>query len=589
MKGKRILGNNWLMIRCVFTDAPAFAWLSLPVAALVAADNVIGNALLPNFLYDALANRLPLGRILTVLALFAALLGTRYLLRALVEEWLRPRARIALKGKLQARLYRQAAQLDLGCYDNPAFYNDFVFAASQAEDRALEIFDTGTRFVSCLLMLGGYLGVMLALDPVVLLPAGGYLLVSFLLNKRRARLNYERDAALKPDERRRDYAARVFYLPEYAKELRTTRIGEPLLAGFRGAMARIRGIYARYGRKLAGLSLADELVCESLLLNGGVYAYLAYGLLIAHSITVGNLMSLAFSVENTIWRVNDIISCIPKFAEHALYAENFRQFLAYEPRIRSGRAPLPQDRTLELRDLSFGYDDRPILCNLNMQIRPGERVAVVGANGAGKSTLVKLLLRLYDPTAGAVLLGGRDVRELDLGAYRSLFGTAFQDFQLYAATLGENVAMDTLQGRETALRAALQRAGLPLEALPRGLDTPLTREFAAEGFEPSGGEAQKLAVARVWFRDASLAILDEPSAALDPISEHQLTEAMLALPRSRSLVFISHRLAACTVADKIYVLDQGRIAEQGSHRELLAQNGLYARMWQAQASRYQAE
>lgn len=590
MKLAKVVKNNKTMLGVVFRFVPLFAWLSVIVTVLIAADNVVCNSLLVNYLYNALAQKVPVREVLWVLSAVGVLLVTRYLLRAILEESIKPKARIILYDKLQTRLYEKAVKMDLSCYDNPDFYNDFVFAVSEAETRAFELFETVMRLASCVLMFGGYVGVMLELDPVVMIPAALYFAVSFAVNSKRVKINYSRTAELKPEERRRDYAARVFYLPEYAKELRMTNIREPVFHGFTQAICKIKAICVRHGKKLALLSVADELLCEAVLLNGGVYAYLVYALSISKSITVGGFMSLAFTVENVIWRMNDIISSVPQFAQHALYIENFIRFLDYEPEIKSGSKPVPVNGNIELRHVTFGYDaSNPIIKDVNLTIRQGEKIAIVGFNGAGKTTLVKLLLRLYDISDGEILLGGINIKELDLKEYRKYCGTTFQDFQIFAAKLCENVAMEKVERTDKQIEASLIKSGFTdrLQSLPLGVHTPLTREFDESGVNLSGGEAQKVAISRCFYRDCPFVILDEPSAALDPISEYNLNHALVEMAADKTVLFISHRLSTATIADRIYVLDHGQISESGSHRELLAQGGKYAEMWNAQAGKYQ--
>ncbi len=593
MKLKRILSNNILMAGYVFRYTPRYAWLSVAASVLVAADNIIGNALLINFLYDALANRMPLGTVLLVLAGVGTLLTVRYLLRAFVEEDLKPRAQVQLRGRLQQGLYSKAVGLDLACYDDPAFYDSFVWAVSQAEERAFAVFETVQRLFSCLLMFLGYLGVMIWLDPWIILPAALFFAVSLFLNARRAQVEYRQEEEKKPYQRQRDYAFRVFYLERYAKELRLSHIGEVLLRDFAAAVEQLKKLCLKYGKKMAGLSMADEFVCEALILNGGVYGRLAYALLVARSITVGNMMSLAFSAENIIWRTKDLIQCASDLGKHALYIERFRAFLAYKSKLHSGSLR-PQQGAIELKNVTFSYRPQtpPVLKDFNLTVRPGEKLAVVGENGAGKSTLVKLLLHLYDPIQGSVCLAGRDIRTLDLHQYRAQIGAVFQDYQIFAATVGENVALDRLTGAEApGIRQALQKAGLGdwLNALPQELETQLTKEFDDAGAQPSGGQAQKLAIARLLYRNVPILILDEPSSALDPISEYQLNRMIQEISRDKTVLFISHRLSATVGADRIILLEGGKIAESGTHAELLAKGGKYAGMWQAQAQNYAIE
>lgn len=577
------------MIAYVFRCAPLFVILSFIAAGLTAAEGVVCNALLLNFLYNALAQRLSLFYIFTGLALVGLLLLIRCLLSSYLEEIVRPRSQIILKTKMQPQLCTRATQIDLYRYDNPEYYDSLFFAVEEADTRAMACFDTLVQLFSCLLMLVGYTGVMLALDPFVLIPAGLFFAVSSWLNFRRAELGFARTAAMKPEERRSDYANRVFYLPDYAKELRLTGISEVISGIFQRAVTNLQRIVRSYGKKLTRIDVLDEVLCQAVLLNGGLYAYLAYALMVAGTIQVGGMMALAMSAENIIWRANDVIALIPKFSEHALYAEAFLHFLEEEERSVSGTIDPPLEGTVELHGLSFSYGENPpVLDGVDLALRPGEKIVLVGENGAGKSTLVKLLLGLYQPTGGEIHYAGLPIAAYDNAKYQSRFSCCFQDFKIYAATLGQNVSLSPEYDAERVY-AALSHSGLEsrLSNLPNGLESILTKEFSSEGVTFSGGEMQKLAMARVFYQDAPILVLDEPSSALDPIAELELNRIIFEAAEGKTVLFISHRLAAAVVADRVCVLKSGRIVEQGTHMELLQKRGIYAQMWKAQAGHYQ--
>ncbi|MBO7340150.1 MAG: ABC transporter ATP-binding protein, partial [Lachnospiraceae bacterium] len=259
--------------------------------------------------------------------------------------------------------------------------------------------------------------------------------------------------------------------------------------------------------------------------------------------------------------------------------------------------------------VAFRYQEdlEDTLKDITLKVQPGEKIAIVGYHGAGKTTLIKLLMRLYDPTGGAVLYHGTNIKEFQPYDYRHRFGVVFQDYQMYGASLGENVVMkwqgekdDAAQGQgaenlmpnaetEKHIVSALERAGFGarLKSLPKGLETPVTTEFDKEGVNFSGGESQKIAISRAFYKDADILIMDEPSSALDPIAEYELNKAMESAAKGKTVFYISHRLSTTRDADRIILLEDGRIAEEGTHESLLAKNGRYAEMWRVQAGRYQ--
>ncbi len=292
--------------------------------------------------------------------------------------------------------------------------------------------------------------------------------------------------------------------------------------------------------------------------------------------------------------------------QNALYAENLKAFLAYESKLPEDWEGIPvpeQIESLELRNVSFQYPEQAkegtyALHNMSCTFRAGERTALVGHNGSGKSTLIKLLMRLYDPTEGTILLNGIDIRKFNLQAYRALIGTTFQDFELFSISVLENVIMEKLETPEQRERAtaALEKSGVlsEIEKLDKGVDTILTREFDDNGVILSGGQAQKVAVARSFAKDAPIILLDEPSSALDPIAEYTMYETIMALckpgrsgkAQEKLAVIISHRLSSAAMADTVILLQEGELKEQGTHLELMEQRGIYANMFLKQAESY---
>jgi len=290
--------------------------------------------------------------------------------------------------------------------------------------------------------------------------------------------------------------------------------------------------------------------------------------------------------------LNLFTDAYPYAAETSLYVQKIRDFLGYEPKIVSEKNLLPNEgaKEISVKNISFGYDEKtPIISDLSLNIKKGEKVAVVGYNGAGKTTFVKLLMRLYDVNQGEILSDGVNIKEYDVKAYRNTVGTVFQDFKIFAGSIKENVLLDDtdIYNKED-LKKSLEDSGLysRVERLSMGIHTPLTKEFDEDGINMSGGESQKLAISRVFYQKAGLMILDEPSSALDPIAEYQLNHAMMSATGDNTVVFISHRLSTTRLADRIIMLENGQIAEEGTHDELLKLNGKYAKMWKVQAGAY---
>jgi ATP-binding cassette subfamily B protein len=249
---------------------------------------------------------------------------------------------------------------------------------------------------------------------------------------------------------------------------------------------------------------------------------------------------------------------------------------------------------MDAKNISFSYspEGKDIIQDVSMHIKEGEKIAIVGYNGAGKTTLVKLLMRLYDVNSGRISVNGHDIKDYSVDNYRSAIGTVFQDFKLFAGSIYENVLMDNKSNEAQMQRkkviAALEKSGLyeKVMELPDKEETMITTEIYENGVNLSGGESQKLAISRIFFRDVGLFIMDEPSSALDPIAEYQLNQTLLKETLGKAVIFISHRLSTTRFADRIIMMENGKIVEEGNHRELIELNGKYARMWNAQAGPY---
>ncbi len=287
-----------------------------------------------------------------------------------------------------------------------------------------------------------------------------------------------------------------------------------------------------------------------------------------------------------------ILKTIPQLYEHSIYIEHFREFLEYQPQVyQQGREPLGKLDEVVVDQISFCYPGTvaEVLHEISFTLRRGEPVAVVGQNGAGKTTLMKLLAGLYEPTGGEIRLNGRAAADYRLEDWRRQVGIVFQDYQVYAVSVAENIWMRPLKGEEDLNMAeeALKFCGLyeKIHSLPEGLHSIMTREFGNEGVFLSGGELQRLALARIYVRRDSLLILDEPSSALDPLAEREIFQKMWELANDRLTVFISHRLSNIQDAARIYVMEQGGIAEAGNHKILMERNGIYAKMYRKQSGK----
>lgn len=327
---------------------------------------------------------------------------------------------------------------------------------------------------------------------------------------------------------------------------------------------------------------------QGILLCVSYYCVLA--LAIAGTITVGMVLRYAQAIFQACMSVSASIRLAGEFRTDVGRIASTLEYLNLEAEKTKGDSFTEMTKgVIEFRNVSFRYPGTKelVLDHVSLKIEPSEKIAVVGKNGSGKTTLVKLLCRLYEPEEGEILWNGKNIREYDLKEWQKIFAIVFQDYSLLSLTLGQNVAASEQYEAERA-KEVLQLAGFGerLNKLKKGLETVVYPEYEQDGVSFSGGEEQKIAIARAIYKGGQICILDEPTAALDPVSESRVYESFDEIVKGKTAVYISHRLSSCKFSDRIFVLDNGKIAESGTHEALLSQNGLYAQLWQAQAQYY---
>ncbi len=526
------------------------------------------------------------------------IMGIGQSLEVIIDNWARAKF-ILVTGEIQADFIKKTADIDLICYDHKEYFDDFVIAASQSEEMVTNgIISIAWIFgnITTIVALGG---LILTINPVIaIFPVAGFL-VNMITRFAITKAEYEYELEQKRIMRKADYSKRVFYQPEYAKEIKLSGIEVPLRRQFDDAIEEVAKKARNYGIKIAILSLINWVTVFTFLSYFCIPMYLGYLAIVKRSISLGDVAAMNNAANSVRNRLDGMNYALVEFQKVGQFAHRFRRFIEYEIKIegQQGTKEVPSKKeVLEIKNMSFRYEGatNDTLHNVNMTVRPGEKIAIVGENGAGKTTFVKLLMRLYDVTEGAIWYGGNDIRDYSTKKYRDIFGAVFQDYQIYGASLGENVIMDETEPADAdrVLRALkLADFGKKLGKLPGGIDTQMTREFSEEGTMLSGGEAQKVAIARMFAKTGqlSIAILDEPSSALDPYAEYTLNQNMMENAKDATIIFISHRLSTTRDADRIYLFENGEIIEQGTHNELMEQMGKYAQMFEKQAHYYQEE
>ncbi len=584
------LGNNLFMLGFIAKNAPSLLFFHIFFDVLTNVPWILSNVVLLKYIIDVVTSGVELYRIGVACGIFAALVITGTIGSTVFYEIFLPKQRERLHFKLYSEIYEKAAKMDYEAYDNPAYYNDLVLAMNSMNERVDRVISDAQDIARLLTSILSITAVIASIDPICLVFI--FLCVGIMVPIGRliAKVNVKRTEAMTPLDRKNLYFSRVFYLQDYAKELRLNPAGRMIEKRYNQNITDRISTISPFLRRQWQLYFCQEALPMTLLVYLGIALFMGHKAIVTKEISLGDFAA-AFNGANAVSRcVFDLTSWFSiNLRENALYIEKFRRFMGAKEKIIGGEVKTVYEKpvSLKLENVSFTYpgNDAPTLKNINLEIKPYQKIALVGYNGAGKTTLTNLLLRLYDVTEGKITLDGVDIREWDIPAYHSNYAAVFQDFSLFGATVGENVAMNEKPDAKRVLDA-LKESSFGKE-LKNGSDTMLLREFDDSGLSLSGGEAQKVAVARAFYKKCPFAILDEPSANLDPVSEYALNEAMTRAAEDKTVIFISHRLSTTVMADVIYMLENGEIVESGSHEELMALGGKYAYMFNLQAEKYQ--
>ena len=590
----RVIRNVWSMVRYTFKYTPSYIWVTLVEAVGRAGDHIIGVLFL-QYLFDSIERGVDFKEVLTYTLLAAAYKAVFELFNKWRLEVYRQKVLIIIHEGMQNELYKKARELDQSCYDDPNFYNDFIWAIRESDKRVVQIMDNISLFINRVISSAVIFVLILTMDWIIAIILIVSVSLSFVVNMILNKLAYKKSLEMNPIDRKLSYISREFYLRDHAKELRRGKIAEHLRRQYTETTEKKVDCVRKYNGRFFWLWLADSLL-TNVLPHIGVTGYLIVRYLLDSGLSLGGFSASITATFKMYWFLYDISQYLTKFNEHSLYVEKFRRFLEYEPQIHGEETCDVEFESLNIKNVSFAYpfskEGERVLKNIDIEINKGEKIAFVGYNGAGKTTLIKLLMRLYDPSEGEILYNQKDIRDYTPESYRKHIAAVFQDYRVFAATVAENVLGRPFEdGDEERVMMALKAASFEdkLATLPNGIHSQLTREFVKDGVGLSGGETQKIAIARAFAHPYELIIMDEPSSALDPIAEYELNRSILEHAEGKTVIFISHRLSTTRMADKIYMFDGGEIVESGDHDALMRLNGKYAQMYRIQAKKYRIE
>ena len=588
--------NNFFALRLVWKMCP-IPVIHMAIARLL---YYFGWLFYSAFFMRYVINALQAGETFQAIMIFigitVAVFATMALYNSFIQGYVAPVANASLNKQLYQKLFKKSRNVELECFENSDFYDKYTLAMKNADTRLYETVDQ---------LFGLLFGFIASICAFVFMFQVDHLSVTFILlpiignfyfRILNSRIDYQRNKEMAPHNRRIDYINRIMYLKDYAKEIRLTNIFNLLKRQYTDAITGVADVTKKFVLKSAFLHWFYVMFTFTFIFEG-LLIYGAYRTLVSNTMTLPQLAVLTSMMVSTTWILIGFTDSVTASFKNGLFVDYLRTFLEYEEKIPEdyeGADPGTTIESIEFRNVSFAYKDTPVLKDLNMKFEGGNTYALVGHNGAGKSTIIKLLLRFYDPTEGEILLNGHNIKEYNLHKYRALFATAFQDNRMFSmsvadnVTLGEDIPADQ---REAIVADALKLSGVydKVMSLPQGINTTLTREFDDNGAVLSGGEFQKIVVSRAFARRCPIKVFDEPSSALDPIAEYQLFDNILKACRENTLLFISHRLSSVQNADHVFLLEHGQVKEEGTHRELMNKQGLYADMYQKQAENYLAD
>lgn len=492
---------------------------------------------------------------------------------------------------LNDRIFRKAVRVDMACYETPEFYDKYK--------RATEIVSNDHFHAFCYNFANVFAGTVTSVFLVIYVVSIDYRLLFILLfavavviaGSIKGKLEVKKDREMTSHKRSKEYVKRTVFLRDFAKDIRTSGIYDVMHNRFRTAVEKNREIIKNYGVRMMILEVIGGIFGRALPVVSA-YSYAAYRFVWKRNLAISDFSVIVTAVSNLKDVLNNLSDAVAKLRQEAEYFANLKEFMEYESKVVGGDKKADELETLEFKDVHFTYPGakKASLKGLSFKINKGETVAVVGKNGAGKTTFVKLLLRFYDPDSGVILYNGTDIREYDVQSLRERLATVFQDYKVFALTVNENVLCREIQEESDriAVESALKSAGIyeRISSLPEKSETVFTREFDEKGTGLSGGEQQKLCAARMFAKDFDLAILDEPSSALDPIAEYKMYESLIEATKDKTVIYISHRLSSAVLSDRVCVFENGKVSESGTHEKLMEDGKGYFEMFTLQASSY---
>ncbi len=533
------------------------------------------------------------------IVLFIISYGAAALIVNLISVWFleykSPKENINLYKSLKKSLYEKNLQLDIRYFENNEFYDKYIRANEELNGRIDNVLNTISLFLGNIISAATIISVLFSFSIRTVVLILGFSCVSLVINSALNKTQYKMNMAVTRVQQKLRYIDRIFFQQGYAKELRSTEIGEVFLNSFEGSIRSMIDKQVPFRKKTMLLGGMNGIINN--VFYYGLFAIYVFRFSIG-AYSIGNVVSIVNSISLLKTHVMRIFSIAPELQNNSMYIENLRDYLNLESgktcEKRGGKID-NSDNIIELRDVSFKYSDsgKCVTNSISLDIKKKSHIAIVGYNGAGKTTLLNLIMKLYKPDEGKIYYNGIDIQGIDDSEYKAEFSVLFQDFNIYALTIAENILLKRCETsiEEERVRKALKEVGLweRVEETPNGIYSYISKEYGEDGVFFSGGEKQKLALARVIANKGEVIILDEPTAALDPMAENRFFNMIEKVFRDNTVILVSHKLLSVKNADRIIFMDGGAIKEAGTHEELMNMGGSYAEMYTAQFNNYKRD
>ncbi len=586
------LSKNFKVLRLVFKFCPELLYLSIIYIICAVATSVLKVYLISVAITHVLEGKEFIELITKVLYVLIIELISLFG-HVLYEDYFEPRYRNVYVKKIQTYLFKKVREIDMLEYDNPVFYNKFSRALRDSQWRGFRVYRTFIDFIKSIcisIALGTYIVIA---DPVLIVVILLSSIVAIISINEVHKLWYKLYKENETEHRFSWYINRTFYNVKYAAEIKTTNIPNLLIEKYKESVDKIEKTSLKYYKKMAPHQSVFQLF-DTLVAQGGTYLYLGYRLF-KGLIKVADFSS---SINATMSFYNNFmqaITTITTLKEHARYIDDFLWVMDYVPQLEKDEGQeIIEFNNIRIEHIYFKYYESKdyVINNLSFNLNRGEKIAIVGHNGSGKTTLIKLILKFYQLQVGAIYINDINYSDVNPFSLRRQMAVVFQDYQIYAVSIAENILMRKVESKEDEdiVYNALNKVGLleKVKSLKDGIYTQMTREFDTSGEAFSGGERQRIVVARVFASDADLYILDEPTASLDPLAEEKINKLILSTATNKTIIIIAHRLSTVVDTDKIYLMKHGTFTEIGTHQELIDLNGDYALMFNTQKHLYES-